>query len=251
MNIRELNVIHFPDGHLHIKDFSEDNTLYASIKSFDDLFLIAQAKRIMPHITTLVINYLLCARCDRRFSDKESFDLEIVSDFINHMNFDSVKILKPHSPVSIRLINNSTELSVTSDLVQQCIIHNQLTDYSIISPDKGASIWITRELGSTDVIQCDKKRDLESGEVISVKFTDTPKSDCIIVDDLCDGGRTFIELSTELKSRGVNRVYLVVTHGIFSKGVDVFDGYIEKIYCTDSFEKFLNNKLTQVNIQHG
>ena len=33
--------------------------------------------------------------------------------------------------------------------------------------------------------------------------------------DICDGGRTFIELAKVLKDNGAKRVTLYVTHGIF------------------------------------
>lgn len=240
MKLKDLNIITFPDSSLHLKDFDDrDNELQCSIKSFDDLFLIAQAKQIMPHIDTLIINYLLAARCDRKFSNKEAFDLQIVADFINSMNFARVLILKPHSQVALNLIKNSEEQSVTSQLLIQCITENGLEDYSIISPDKGASRWITKELGSSGVIQCDKERDTNTGEIISVKFTDIPKEECIITDDICSNGGTFIHLAKELKIRGVKRIYLITTH--FDEGTNLentlnnLQKHIVKYYTTNSF----------------
>ena len=52
------------------------------------------------------------------------------------------------------------------------------------------------------------------------------------MDDICDGGRTFIELAKALKVDGPRSVWLYVTHGIFSQGFGVFAG----IFTTDSFE---------------
>jgi ribose-phosphate pyrophosphokinase len=57
----------------------------------------------------------------------------------------------------------------------------------------------------------------------------------IIVDDICDGGRTFIELAKVLKSNKVKNITLFVTHGIFSKGVDaLFENGIDNIITTDT-----------------
>jgi ribose-phosphate pyrophosphokinase len=57
---------------------------------------------------------------------------------------------------------------------------------------------------------------------------------CFIVDDICDGGRTFIELSKELKKRNCGNVYLIISHGIFSKGIDVLREHFTKVFCTNS-----------------
>lgn len=237
-NLNELNIANFPDGHKHLilneKDL-ELTEIAVSIKSFDDLFLLAQLRHLIPpsKLEILRINYLLGARCDRRFSKGEAFDLGIICGFINDLSFSKVEVLKPHSVISLNSIKNSVEITVTKDLLQQCIIDNNLTDYSIISPDKGASQWITRELGNEGIVQCNKVR--ENGIVKSVTFDGEVKEDCIIVDDLCDGGATFIELAKELRIHGAKNIYLCVTHGIFSKGFAWLFNSIDKIYCTNSF----------------
>ena len=250
MNLKELNIIKFPDGHKHLKDkfIWELNTIEASIKSFDDLFLIAQAKAINKNIKHLKINYLLGARCDRKFTDFEALDLKIIANFINGLNFESVCILKPHSDVSLALIDNSYSISKTSELFIKCVKEQNLSEYSIISPDAGASKWIEKELGRTDIIQCNKDRDITNGNIKSIKFSEIPNKNCIIVDDLCDGGRTFTTLAKELRQQGAEKVFLVITHGMFSQGFEVFDGLIDHIYCTNSFDTFSNSVLTQISV---
>jgi ribose-phosphate pyrophosphokinase len=58
----------------------------------------------------------------------------------------------------------------------------------------------------------------------------------VIVDDICDGGRTFIELAKAIhNSRPTAEVYLVVTHGIFSSGFLELSREIKKVYCTNSY----------------
>ena len=50
---------------------------------------------------------------------------------------------------------------------------------------------------------------------------------CLIVDDICDGGGTFIPLAKKLKNAGAKTVTLYVTHGIFSKGLDPLKEHID------------------------
>ena len=55
--------------------------------------------------------------------------------------------------------------------------------------------------------------------------------------DICDGGRTFIELAKAIKERTQDsEIYLVVTHGIFSAGLYDLSAYCNKIYCTNSVQ---------------
>ena len=244
-----LQIINFPDGHKHLKMVSpviSHDSVAVSIKSFDDLFLLAQFKKLNFYCDTLYINYLLGARCDRRFSENETLDLKIIADFINGLGFNKVYILKPHSDVSLALIENSFTVSVTAQLVSTCIAEQKIdTDnLSIISPDAGASKWIEKELGSKiPFIQCSKDRDVATGEIKGVVIPTNPKENCIIVDDLCDGGATFTNIAKALKEKGAKNIYLVVTHAILSKGLSPFEGLINKIYCTDSFKVLENSPL--------
>ena len=51
------------------------------------------------------------------------------------------------------------------------------------------------------------------------------------IDDICDGGQTFISLAQSLKKQGAAEIFLYVTHGIFSKGLDQLKTCIQHIYC--------------------
>jgi len=74
-------------------------------------------------------------------------------------------------------------------------------------------------------------RDTKTGEIKSVVLRDeVPAGALLVVDDLCDGGRTFIELAKALPNRPSTATYLYVSHGIFSRGPDVLLGYYDKIF---------------------
>jgi len=90
------------------------------------------------------------------------------------------------------------------------------------------------------VIDASKVRDVKTGEILytSVNYQEggLKGKNVLIVDDICDGGRTFIELARVLENYNeANSVDLYVTHGIFSKGLGVFDGLIDKIYTPNSW----------------
>ena len=61
--------------------------------------------------------------------------------------------------------------------------------------------------------------------------------DFIIIDDICDGGATFINIAKWFKDRTMqNKIYLIVTHGIFSKGFGELQQYFDGIYTTNSYQ---------------
>jgi ribose-phosphate pyrophosphokinase len=61
------------------------------------------------------------------------------------------------------------------------------------------------------------------------------------VDDICDGGRTFIELAKAIRTARPteifkDNIFLIVTHGIFSAGFQNLSQYFTEIYCTNSIK---------------
>jgi ribose-phosphate pyrophosphokinase len=113
-------------------------------------------------------------------------------------------------------------------------------DIVLVSPDAGANkkTFEVAKYFSTNFIRADKLRDLTTGQIKEtiVYADDLTGKTAVILDDICDGGRTFIELAKVLKAKGAAKVILFVTHGIFSAGLDpLFAGGIDAIWTTDSF----------------
>lgn len=116
--------------------------------------------------------------------------------------------------------------------------------FILISPDAGASKKIYKlaeQIGyKGDIITCSKDRDTDgklTKTVVPMGKHWISNKDIIIIDDICDGGATFINIAKELKSNGFkNKIYLIVTHGIFSKGFKELSQYFNSIYCTNSYQ---------------
>jgi ribose-phosphate pyrophosphokinase len=107
-----------------------------------------------------------------------------------------------------------------------------------VSPDAGAEKKIfafAKELGFENVVRAGKVRDVSSGKITGTEvYVPEPAlyktdKDFLIVDDICDGGRTFIELAKKLRPMTTGKIKLLITHGIFSKGIEVFDGIIDEV----------------------
>ena len=58
-----------------------------------------------------------------------------------------------------------------------------------------------------------------------------------------------LEIANKIKETGYQgTMNLMVTHGIFSKGIDIVAEYFDNIYTTNSIQKIMHNKVTQFNI---
>lgn len=71
----------------------------------------------------------------------------------------------------------------------------------------------------------------------------------VIIDDLCDGGKTFIEEAMYLRKLVPDRkLYLFVYHALFTKGVDIVAEHFDHIYCTNSYQDIDHPKVTQAKV---
>lgn len=259
----ETKTSKFPGGELHFeivnpreafKNFKTSGFTQVIIKcdfnNNDDLFLIAMAadaarKLFKPNLMVLNIPYFPYARQDRYTALGTSFSLKIATDFINSIKFDSVVIADAHSVVLPTLLNNVWETNFYEGNVGKYL--DNLSDEErkrvvVLSPDAGAVKRSKRvaEIFNLEFAIADKKREPSTGKILSTNIYGNIKDDSIvvIVDDICDGGRTFTELAKTLKtSYNSLRINLFVTFGIFSKGMSVFEDF-ETVYALHKFWEY-------------
>lgn len=198
----------------------------------------------------LIIPYLMAARFDRIMQPGDSFDLRVIAKIINSLGFKEVHLLDAHNPdVSFALINNAV-MHDNRTLVQAY----SEEDAVLIVPDAGAikkSLNYPKwNLNIKEVIFCEKHRDLSNGRItLSISNPQKCKErNCVIIDDLCDGGGTFMAIADELKSMDIipKTLTLIVTHGIFSKGYAALEKSFDKIIVSDSYRMWYNAKKIDV-----
>lgn len=235
----------FSGGEPHIKikeelSFVDQLTITTRINSFNDFGLLLVAvdatRRMGVESISLFLPYFPGARQDRLMTQGEPLTVKVFADLINNMNFNKVSIIDPHSEVTSALIDHLEVIS-TNPFVEEAT--KELSDFYLISPDAGSQKKIystSKYLGGIPVVECSKKRDVESGKLsgFEVNHEDLGGKTCVVVDDICDGGGTFMGLAKELKKKNAGLLYLIVTHGIFSKNTDVLASVFDKVFTTDS-----------------
>ena len=245
----------FPTGEVHCKisdPFSQ--MLYVPMQdNLNDylmtvLLAIDANNRALKHERfDVFMPYLPYSRQDRPTSAGEPFSLKVVGNLLNQAPCRNIYTLDVHSDVAFACVDRL--INIDAPVLDMLGINDKLARKTLVVPDQGAF----KKLGKlsdkfANTVICVKHRDISTGHLaIQGLMGDVSGKDCLIVDDICDGGMTFILLSKYLHKQGAKSVELAVTHGVFSKGLVVlFDAGISKVYTTDSFDQSRHSHLQEI-----
>lgn len=237
----------FPAGEAHIKVVNEQNLgaraeiAYVTGYSADDLMKLAMwadAVRQRGDRAVLLMPYLPGARADRGIP----FGANVYAQLINSMQLDQAVCFDPHSPVMPSLINNLTVIDSVA-LVRNHVVGRADSDEKpqrytgIIAPDAGAAERAGRvaEACHLPLYQARKKRNPDTGKLSGFTCDELPADGrYLIVDDICDGGGTFMGLA-EVTGLPKEQLGLYVSHGVFSKRAFQLNEHFGEVFTTDSF----------------
>jgi ribose-phosphate pyrophosphokinase len=233
---------HFPDKTTQV--WKLDNETYKLSGNFNivkwdfqdeaEFFTVAQLKTLLDSYkqdTRLYIKYLPYGRQDKPVSNTSTFALTTFANLLNSLKFDEVVITDPHSVVALDLIHNS-RATYPIDVIEQVIWETKSN--LICYPDYGATTKYKSEYHELrlPIIYGEKVRDQLTGNITSYSISGRPSQmNVLIVDDICDYGRTFTMLAKHLQEGGASEINLFVTHGLFSGGIKVLkDAGINRVF---------------------
>lgn len=216
--------------------------IQAALRSSSDVFELlmltdAVRQQVPQAAISLVMPYVHYARQDRVCRPGESFSIGVFAQLINLQGYQSVRILDPHSPVTPALINSVVVTSAVEHVARAVAVMGG--NVVLVAPDKGASSRvkdIATRLG-LPMLQAQKMRNVATGIVTGVEILgDLPPQHLLVVDDICDGGRTFVELAIAVQRIApAQAMSLYVSHGIFSKGLGVLTPFYRHIFTANSW----------------
>lgn len=245
----------FPDESIKfvLKTNEEIEQVIVRFKNNDDLisllFVSDVIQRTQKEKPTLYISYMMYQQDDRLFDKKESYGLKIISGLINTLFFSNIVIFHPHSD-KVEFINN---VEIKDNLFFQKSVFDFLNNPWLelptwVIPDSGAYKTQVKQIekfaNKIDYIVCSKSRNSETGELSqSITTEDLRGKNCIIFDDICLGGKTFIGIAEELRRKNCGNLYLAVSHGIFNQGIEHLLKYFQFIFTTDSHCEIKHDQL--------
>ena len=240
----------FPDGTTQVWKLPNEILNAATVhvdwrfEAEDELFSISQLKLLLNKAGSFSLHapYLPFARQDKEVSNGQTFALHSFSRMLNNIGFDFVTSVDVHNPVMTKgLVNNFKNITV--DDIHCELIAKLKPDY-IVFPDTGAKARYTFVKGEPH-ITFEKERDQATGQIIGHRLVTGESATealhgkkLLIVDDICDGGATFLSIAKTISSRYKScKLDLFVTHGLFSKGREVLEKAGITLHTTNSLPR--------------
>lgn len=188
-------------------------------------------------------------RADRVEKDGQSVPARVSAKLIGALNVKEIYIYDAHSQVFVQeLIIRSTAkvIEISAADCFEWARYETATELLpvdfVVAVDKGAKLRAetTAEQEGAAVIYADKKR--VEGKVVGHEIVGKalvhPTDTIWVVDDLCDGGATFISIAKLLRETyKFEELNLYVTHGLFSKGKEELSKYFDNIIARFDYDQ--------------
>lgn len=192
---------------------------------------------------TVYIPYLPYARADRSFSAGNANGFRTFIKSLRELcGVGSVETIDVHSTLATVIAEHiGVYLSSASSSNLLGVSGYKGKPDFVVAPDAGAVNRATAVANSygVPVVTATKTRDPLNGRVTSTTLDAKVHGVCLIVDDICDGGGTFIPLADALRDAGASEVQLFVTHMIGSRGLNVFRGVIDKLFAYQTIGNYV------------
>lgn len=214
-----------------IKYFSELEVL---------LCLVGALNKNDFNISNIKFVYLYGLRSDRAFDiGQPNYTKDVIFKILRELDVNNIDIDAPHNEYIFRC-NNDFHIDMSgyeSEKIMDWCNDYTSDEFLLIAGDE--SYYEQATSYNIDFFFVKSRKD----NLIDVCINDENKfknslgnREIIIVDDICDGGATFIAEYIYLKNKFPNnKIHLIVNHGIFSKGIDLLFDYFETITCTNSY----------------
>lgn len=203
------------------------------------LFWLDAFKRSSAMSVTLVMPYFGYAKGDKKDEPRVSIRARVCAESIELAGADRIMIMDLHSGqvqgFFKRPMDHLYALPVLAEYIRRMDFENTV----VVSPDPGYAKQARRfgaALGMPVAIGDKQRTDhSESAEVLEV-IGEVDGKNALIADDFTISGGTLVNLSYELKKRGVKRIFALLSHNMISEqGVSrLEDSPIEMVLSTDT-----------------
>ena len=195
-------------------------------KYLDDTFPLAKDNIILQ------ADFCPYGQADRQFGE-HIFTFKYFAKLINDANFEAVYIIDPHSNVMCAALDRCVVCRPSADDIR----HPEGIDYDFFFYVDNGGEKKYREIYPDKPYRFgNKKRNLDTGEIISYEVIATPDEikgkNILVLDDLIVYGGSYKNVAKELKRMGAKRVDLYITH-IMPCAMEFCDKYKE--YGFDNF----------------
>jgi len=245
-----FTLISYPDGQHTIKlnmnklNVKQSVLIKCRIRRFEELevllCLVSALKKNDFYIHAIYFVYLFGMRSDRAFDIGEpNYFRDVLSPIIKLIENESrIMILSPHNHHQLHYVNASP----VGSMYDINLLNLPKFDGLRIGGD--SSFYFTGGLHNHFIKERKDRIIVKLNKEITEDF-----EQIFVMDDLCDGGATFIAEGEYLKKKFPDKkLKLFVYHGLFTQGVHPLLAYYDEIICTNSYQDIDHPKVTQIKV---
>lgn len=248
----KYNISRFPDGEVQITlgDFSRKDSIEVKcrVTNAEELFILMQVIDILKrHEMDMYISiyYLMGMRMDRIMDFNRPYTLKVVLDALNLPNDCSLEVFDPHNFNALEKLSGAyTYDGTVSNHVWNLEYPNTRQLYQLVYPDDGAVKRYGYGHPDADVIICKKIREVATGKIKSIEVTNPEAFNgkpLLILDDLCDGGGTFVGIAEAIKKIiPLADLNICVTHMVNPRGIENLSKNFHHVWFSNSYKDWDN-----------
>lgn len=236
-----FTLISYPDGQHSLKltmnklNVKEPVSIRCRIRNFGELevlFCLVNALRKNDfYVCSITFIYLFGMRSDRAFEIGEpNYFRDVLSPLMNLLK-TQIYVLAPHNVDNLAYFEGIPS-------------YNEYNFTTLrIGGDESVKRWIWLDGYFS-------KQRSKDGIKVSLNLQENFEYDTItVIDDLCDGGATFIAEGQYLKQHFPDKkLKLFVYHGLFTQGVHGLLSYYDEIICTNSYQDIDHPQVKQIKV---
>ncbi len=182
------------------------------------LFMLDAARGASAARLTAVIPYYAYARSDKKDAPRISIAGRLVADLLQTAGANRIITVALHAPQVHGFFSVPTDHLNALNVLAQHFRKYNLTNGIVVSPDLGNAKSATAfaRLLNLPVAAGSKKRISDDKVIIDSIVGDVSGKDVIIIDDEIANGGTIVEILQHIRSRGIGRIFVACTHGLFT-----------------------------------
>jgi ribose-phosphate pyrophosphokinase len=184
-----------------------------------------------------VLPYLAYARQDEPEHGR-SLAVAWIGSQLAAAGIDRVVAIDVHSPQARELFPIPLTSLSPAPLFAAELRALELEDPTIVSPDEGAIDRCSAVVDETRITRpvAFLRKERGTHGVRHTEIVGALSANVVIVDDILDTGATLLSCCAELRRRGVERIVVMATHGLFtgSRWEALWAAGVERVFVTDS-----------------
>ncbi len=246
--LSRVEISTFPNGETRVwvdGDIDKDAIVVESFSPNPDRMIIEYALLVdalrragTDHIISVIPWLGYCIQ-DKIFRPGEPLSAKVIAEIVQSSKPDKIITIDLHNDAIQGFFTSRTKLLTAIPLFWEAMKKKKID--CVVAPDVGA----LKETAKTatelqlPIVTLNKKRDLISGKVefIGIDGSVEGKS-ALITDDFISTGQTLMMAASYLKSQGVEKLYVAVTHHLFVPNVQekLSKCGIDELYITDTIQ---------------